>query len=154
MGKRCKAPHHTISDRIFRKFLRSSSKLKKAKWIIGWQTSWGLSTRSLGGLFMVHGDDNGVILPPKIAPIQVVIMPIIKTDADAGALFDYAKGISDSLQKLNIRSKVDKGLSRASDDGLTSGKSKACLSGLKSVRKSLNKKVLPLPAVIREKRCL
>ncbi|MBI4137419.1 proline--tRNA ligase [Candidatus Roizmanbacteria bacterium] len=47
---------------------------------IPWQTSWGLSTRSLGGLFLVHGDDNGLILPPKVAPIIVAIYPIFGKD--------------------------------------------------------------------------
>jgi prolyl-tRNA synthetase len=100
------ATSHNLGQN-FSKVFEIQFQNKEGKMEYGWQTSWGLSTRSLGGMFLVHGDDNGVILPPKVAPIQVVIMPIIKSDADAGALFDYAKGISDTLQKMNIRSKVD-----------------------------------------------
>jgi len=49
---------------------------KKGKEKIAWQTCWGLSTRSIGAMIMVHGDDNGLIIPPKIAPIQIIIIPI------------------------------------------------------------------------------
>ena len=51
---------------------------KEGKQDFVWQTSWGLSTRSLGGLFLTHGDDSGLLFPPKIAPIQVVVVPIHK----------------------------------------------------------------------------
>lgn len=70
-----------------------------------WQTSWGLSTRSLGGLFLVHGDDDGLILPPRIAPIQVVILPILKDDNEK--LMAYARQIHDELEKKGIRVKMD-----------------------------------------------
>lgn len=73
----------------------------------GWQTSWGLSTRSLGGLFMVHGDDNGLVLPPKIAPIQVVIMPILKKDTDSTMLLAYCGEIKEALDNGGVRSKFD-----------------------------------------------
>jgi len=73
----------------------------------GWQTSWGFSTRSMGGLFMVHGDDAGLVLPPKLAPIQVVIVPIAKgvSSADLGG---YVDAIVGDLKKKNIRVQVDK----------------------------------------------
>jgi prolyl-tRNA synthetase len=48
-----------------------------------WQTSWGVSTRLVGGLIMTHGDENGLVLPPRVAPIQVVIVPIFKADTKA-----------------------------------------------------------------------
>ena len=47
-----------------------------------WTTSWGLSTRFIGAIIMVHGDDQGLVMPPKLAPIQVVIVPIFKTDEE------------------------------------------------------------------------
>jgi len=47
-----------------------------------WTTSWGLSTRVIGAIIMVHGDDQGLVLPPKLAPYQVVIVPIYKTDEE------------------------------------------------------------------------
>ena len=71
-----------------------------------WQTSWGLTTRALGGLFLVHGDDNGLVLPPKIAPIQVVIVPIYK-DANKKRVLKYAEKIEEKLQS-ELRVKLDK----------------------------------------------
>ena len=50
-----------------------------------WTTSWGLSTRFIGAIIMVHGDDQGLILPPRLAPYQVVIVPIFKTDEEKAA---------------------------------------------------------------------
>lgn len=70
------------------------------------QTSWGLSTRVLGGLFLTHGDDDGLILPPKIAPTQVVIIPIRKSDADE-ELIEYCRSITDELEASGIRAKLD-----------------------------------------------
>lgn len=67
-----------------------------------WQNSWGLSTRSIGGLIMVHGDDNGIVLPPKIAPIQVVIIPIPGSNKAIGYANDLRKSIS-----ADFRCKVD-----------------------------------------------
>ncbi|MBI5619770.1 proline--tRNA ligase, partial [Candidatus Gottesmanbacteria bacterium] len=72
-----------------------------------WQTSWGLSTRSLGGLFLTHGDDNGLILPPKIASIQVVIMPIVKSGSDASAVLTYCRDLQEALTNAGIRTRVD-----------------------------------------------
>ena len=78
-----------------------------------WQTSWGLSTRVLGGLFLTHGDDNGIILPPKIAPIQVVIVPIeskhVKKNAlqSAKDLFSYIEPLKKELESKGIRIRVD-----------------------------------------------
>ncbi len=72
-----------------------------------WQTSWGLSTRSLGGLFLVHGDDNGLVLPPKMAPIQVVIVPIYKKDEDRKSIETYCKDIKETLRQGGIRIRLD-----------------------------------------------
>lgn len=72
-----------------------------------WQTSWGLSTRALGGLFLTHGDDNGIILPPKIAPIQMIIMPIRKKDGDAKILLARGVELRETLTNSGIRVKVD-----------------------------------------------
>lgn len=69
-----------------------------------WQTSWGFSTRSIGGLIMAHGDDNGLVLPPKIAPTQVVIVPIQTTDE----LISYCDNIAKELENVGIRATVDK----------------------------------------------
>src|SRR5262249_14023498 len=55
-----------------------------------WPTSWGLSTRFVGAIIMVHGDDQGLVLPPKIAPHQVVIVPIFKNDEEKASVFAAA----------------------------------------------------------------
>ena len=68
-----------------------------------YQTSWGVSTRMIGGLIMVHSDDNGLILPPKIAPIQVVIVPIGKSEQ----VPILAQEIADKLKAHGISVKVD-----------------------------------------------
>jgi prolyl-tRNA synthetase len=72
-----------------------------------WTTSWGLSTRFIGAIIMVHGDDQGLILPPRLAPHQVVIVPIFKTDEEKSLVFETAKKIRDQLVKANIRVKLD-----------------------------------------------
>src|SRR3979490_1106244 len=72
-----------------------------------WTTSWGLSTRVVGAIIMVHGDDQGLILPPRLAPHQVVIVPIFKTDEEKALVFEAAKKIREQLVKAEIRVKVD-----------------------------------------------
>src|SRR5579871_5129053 len=72
-----------------------------------WTTSWGLSTRFIGAIIMVHGDDQGLVLPPRLAPIQVVIVPIFKTDEEKALVFEAAKKIREQLVKADIRVKVD-----------------------------------------------
>jgi prolyl-tRNA synthetase len=62
-----------------------------------WNTSWGVSTRLVGGLVMTHGDDNGVCVPPRLAPIEVVIVPIWKSDEERGRLLEAAQRIRDDL---------------------------------------------------------
>ena len=68
------------------------------------QTSWGVSTRLIGGIIMVHGDDNGLVLPPRIAPIQVVVIPV--SQHKEGVL-EKAYAIRDSLAAKGIRVKID-----------------------------------------------
>jgi prolyl-tRNA synthetase len=72
-----------------------------------WQTSWGLSTRALGGLFLSQGDDSGLVLPPKISPVQAVIVPILKTDTDPAVITAYAQALADGLTAAGIRVKLD-----------------------------------------------
>lgn len=80
---------------------------KEGKTEYAWQTSWGLSTRSLGAMFLVHGDDSGLIMPPKIAPIQVVIMPILKSGVDDKALQAYCGEMKEALTNGGVRVKLD-----------------------------------------------
>jgi len=72
-----------------------------------WTTSWGLSTRFIGAIIMVHGDDQGLILPPKLAPYQAVIVPIFKTDAEKSTVLDSARLLKAELEKSAIRVILD-----------------------------------------------
>lgn len=72
-----------------------------------WATSWGVSTRLIGALIMAHSDDNGLVLPPKLAPIQVVIIPIYKTDEQLAAITDKVNEIRKNLQARGISVKYD-----------------------------------------------
>lgn len=67
-----------------------------------WATSWGVSTRLMGALVMAHADNNGLVLPPKLAPIQVVIVPIYKTDSDLNAISATALKIKSDLESAGI----------------------------------------------------
>ncbi len=71
-----------------------------------WQTSWGVSWRLIGALIMVHGDDKGLVLPPKIAPIQVIIVPIFK-DVDAKVVKEHASEIERELRSAGLRAHMD-----------------------------------------------
>ncbi|CAB5121492.1 Prolyl-tRNA synthetase (EC, archaeal/eukaryal type [Olavius algarvensis associated proteobacterium Delta 3] len=62
-----------------------------------WTTSWGLSTRVIGGVIMTHGDDDGIILPPRVASAQVVLMPIVRKDKDRPRVMDYVDRLADAL---------------------------------------------------------
>ncbi|MCP4297791.1 MAG: proline--tRNA ligase [Proteobacteria bacterium] len=64
-----------------------------------WTTSWGASTRMIGGLIMTHGDDDGLIIPPRLAAVQVVIVPIFKSDEDKNRVFDHADTIARRLRE-------------------------------------------------------
>ena len=72
-----------------------------------WQTSWGVSWRLIGGMIMTHGDDKGLVLPPKIAPIQVVIIPIYYSDDEKENVIQKANQIMDDLSKINLRVRLD-----------------------------------------------
>ena len=72
-----------------------------------WATSWGVSTRLMGALIMAHSDDQGLVLPPRLAPIQVVIVPIYKTDEEKANLDAYVDGLSTELKNLGISIKYD-----------------------------------------------
>jgi prolyl-tRNA synthetase len=73
-----------------------------------WTTSWGLSTRMIGAIVMTHGDDKGLRLPPKVAPIQVVIVPIFKNDDEKATVMDAVGRLSKELLNANIRIHIDK----------------------------------------------
>ncbi|RKS25427.1 prolyl-tRNA synthetase [Flavobacterium endophyticum] len=72
-----------------------------------WGTSWGVSTRLMGALVMTHSDDNGLVLPPNLAPIQVVIVPIYKTEEEFAAITEAAHTLVSQFRKLRISVKFD-----------------------------------------------
>jgi len=66
-----------------------------------WTTSWGFSTRMIGGLIMTHSDDDGLVLPPRIAPLHVVILPILHKDSDREDILNYCHNLADELRQLS-----------------------------------------------------
>ena len=72
-----------------------------------WATSWGVSTRLMGALIMSHSDDAGLVLPPKLAPIQVVIVPIYKSDEDLENISVYVRSLTTKLKALGVSVKYD-----------------------------------------------
>jgi prolyl-tRNA synthetase len=84
------------------KFLSKENKLEYV-----WATSWGVSTRLMGALIMSHSDDNGLVLPPKLAPTQVAIVPIYRKPEQLEEISVVANKIKEALEKLGIRVKYD-----------------------------------------------
>ena len=72
-----------------------------------WATSWGVSTRLMGALVMAHGDDNGLVLPPKLAPIQVVMVPIYKTPEEQARILDTMSSLKKALEAEGHSVKID-----------------------------------------------
>lgn len=72
-----------------------------------WATSWGVSTRLIGGLIMTHSDDDGLVLPPKLAPVQAAIVPIWKSEEEKSEVLEYADGIKNALKQAGIRCILD-----------------------------------------------
>jgi prolyl-tRNA synthetase len=77
------------------RFLDSNGKEEYA-----WTTSWGVSTRLIGGMIMTHGDDDGLIVPPRLAPAHIVILPIIHDDSSAATVMEYCEKLSAELNDL------------------------------------------------------
>jgi len=73
-----------------------------------WATSWGVSTRLMGALIMVHSDDEGLVLPPKLASIQVVIVPIYRSDEEQALVLKHGEAIKTQLEEQGVRVKFDK----------------------------------------------
>src|SRR6516225_4117431 len=80
------------------KFQNAEGKLDYA-----WATSWGVSTRLVGGLIMTHSDDNGLVLPPRLAPLYAVIVPIYKTAEERSAVLAAANKLADEVRALDLR---------------------------------------------------
>ena len=72
-----------------------------------WTTSWGLSTRMVGAIIMTHGDDNGLVMPPRLAPYQTVIVPIYRKDEERATVMEAVERIAAELKAAGIRIKID-----------------------------------------------
>ncbi|MEO5943289.1 MAG: proline--tRNA ligase [Ferruginibacter sp.] len=97
---------HFLGQNFAKAFdVKFSDKENKLDYV--WATSWGVSTRLIGALIMAHSDDQGLILPPRIAPLQVVIVPIYKGDESKPVIDAKAKEIIDGLKAFGIRVKYD-----------------------------------------------
>src|SRR5574344_1966207 len=84
------------------KFINKNNELEYV-----WATSWGVSTRLMGALIMTHSDDNGLVLPPKLAPIQVAIVPIYKSDEDLNAIRQKLEPVLNGLKQMGLSVKFD-----------------------------------------------
>ena len=94
---------HNFGDGFAKAFnIQYTDKENKLQYIH--QTSWGMSTRLIGGIIMVHGDDSGLVLPPKIAPTQVMVIPI---QQHKEGVLDKAAEIRDTLKQAGVRVKMD-----------------------------------------------
>jgi len=80
---------------------------EEGKTKVAWQTSWGMTTRSIGVMIMVHGDDMGLVLPPRIAPLQAVIVPIVSKNLTYEGAREYCEDLLKDLQNSGIRAKYD-----------------------------------------------
>jgi prolyl-tRNA synthetase len=76
-----------------------------------WQNSWGLSTRTIGVMVMIHGDDQGLVMPPRVSSIQVVIVPVglsaKQTDEEKNTIYDACKKMEGELLSIGVRAKAD-----------------------------------------------
>lgn len=82
-----------------------------------WTTSWGTTTRLIGAMVMAHGDDDGMVVPPKVATFQVAILPVIHKEESRTEVLDYAKQIAAALRKLGVRTTVDERQMRGGEKG-------------------------------------
>src|SRR6202000_2436646 len=106
-GKALQAGTSHFLGQIFAKAFDVKFSDKENKLDYVWATSWGVSTRLIGALVMAHSDDEGLVLPPKIAPLQVAIIPIYKNDEQKNAISAKVSGIVKELKSLGISVKYD-----------------------------------------------
>lgn len=106
-GKALQAGTSHMLGQNFAKAFDVKYATKDGKMEYVWATSWGVSTRLMGALIMSHSDDEGLVLPPLLAPIQVVIVPIFKTEEEQKMVFEKAREIEKELKSKNIDVKFD-----------------------------------------------
>ena len=97
---------HFLGQNFAKAFdVKFADKLGKLEYV--WATSWGVSTRLMGALIMSHSDDIGLVLPPLLAPIQIIIIPLIKSKDDPKKILDKTNELNESLKNRGIRVKID-----------------------------------------------
>lgn len=106
-GKALQAGTSHFLGQNFAKAFNVQFATKEGKLEHVWGTSWGVSTRLMGALIMAHSDDDGLVLPPKLAPIHVVIVPIFKTDEEKKKIDEKVEQISSSLRQQGYAVKYD-----------------------------------------------
>src|SRR5665811_19765 len=79
-------------------FLDENNQLQNA-----WTTSWGLSTRFIGAIIMTHGDDQGLVMPPRLAPIQIVIVPIARSDEEKARVMPVVEHLRQALAEFRLK---------------------------------------------------
>jgi prolyl-tRNA synthetase len=100
------ATSHNLGQN-FGKMFKINFEDEKGEKQIPWQTSWGLTTRAIGVAVMVHGDNKGLVLPPRVAPVQAIICPIATKDVDYADLVRYCDDIRHELKKNGVRADID-----------------------------------------------
>ena len=106
-GKALQAGTSHFLGQNFAKAFDVSFQDKNGEHKLVWATSWGVSTRLIGGLIMTHSDDNGLVLPPKLAPKQVVIVPIYRSDEEREMVLAYGESLLNELKNHGIRAHMD-----------------------------------------------
>jgi prolyl-tRNA synthetase len=100
---------HNLGDNFARAFdIQFSDQNNELQYC--WTTSWGLSTRFIGAIIMVHGDDQGLVLPPRIAPYQIVIVPIFRDEEQKSAVFEAAKKVKAKLSDFRVQLDLREGV--------------------------------------------
>ena len=97
---------HDLGQNFGKAFeVKFQNKNKELEYV--WQTSWGVSTRLVGGLIMTHSDDNGLVLPPKLAPVQVAIVPIYRKDEEKQAVYEAAGKLTAEMRERGLAVELD-----------------------------------------------
>jgi prolyl-tRNA synthetase len=100
---------HNLGDNFARAFgIQYLDKNNDLQYV--WQTSWGLSTRIIGGIIMTHGDDKGLVMPPRLAPTQVVIVPIYRKDEERARVLEVARQLKTDLDQWRVELDEREGL--------------------------------------------
>ncbi|KAG5550834.1 hypothetical protein RHGRI_009316 [Rhododendron griersonianum] len=98
---------HTVWGKILQKSFEINFENDKGEKAMVWQNSWAYSTRTIGVMVMVDGDDKGLVLPPKVAAIQVIVIPVPYKDADTKGIYDACDATVETLTKAGVHAEAD-----------------------------------------------